>query len=244
MLHVLDSMLAIITPEMPAHVARWGGTVTQWQTNVTALRNFISNRCVGVQSGMNSCYTLSGPYDFCVDVEPQGAGNIKVNSLTFSQFPDSGSYYGGLKTYLTALPNSNYSFDHWEITSNDSIFSSSTDSAIYLNLTKDACIKAFFTTEIIPEIETTITNIFSPNGDGSNDLFLPISPIQKFNEPLELTVTDRWGKVVFKTSDLKSGWDGKNNGRDCDNGTYYWVARYFDVNAESKVDKGFVTLVR
>jgi gliding motility-associated-like protein len=244
MLHVLDSMIAIIEPEMPAHVARWGGSVNQWKTNVQSLRTFITNRCVGVQTGMNSCYTLSGPYDFCVDVEPQGAGNIKINSLTLSQFPDSGKYYGGLKTYCSAIPNANYSFDHWEITSTDTIFSSSTDSSIYLKLTKDACLKAVFTTEIIPEIETTITNVFSPNGDGSNDLFVPISPIQKFNEPIELTVTDRWGKVVFKTNDLKTGWDGKNNGRDCDNGTYYWTARYFDVNTEAKVEKGFVTLVR
>lgn len=244
MLHVLDSMVAIIEPEMPAHVARWNGSVTQWKTNVQSLRTFISNRCVGVQTGMNSCYTLSGPYDFCIDVEPQGAGTVTVNSATYANLPDSLKYYGGIKTYLTANPIGDYSFDHWEITSTDTIHNSATDSSVYVKITKDGCMKAFFTTEKKPEIETTITNVFSPNGDGFNDLFTPVSPIQDFMSPLELTVTDRWGKVVFKSSDLKTGWDGKNNGKTCDNGTYYWIARYLDNNAELKVDKGFVSLMK
>ena len=246
MLHVLDSMVAIIAPEMPAHIVRWGGSMTTWEANVLALRTFITNRCVGVQTGMNSCYTLTGPYNFCVDVEPEGAGTIKINSITVSEFPDSGMYYGGLKTYLTANSNPTYAFDHWEITTTDTIHSSATDSAIYVKLTKDVCLKAIYTQHIVvvPEIETTIPNVFSPNGDDANDLFSPISPIQEFNAPLELTITDRWGKVVFKSSDLKTGWDGTNNGRECDNGTYYWIAKYFDINAEAVVDKGFVTLVR
>ncbi len=244
MLSLLDSMIAIIAPEMPAQIARWGGTQTQWEANVQALRNFISSRCVGVQTGMNNCYNLDGPYTICMDVEPQGAGAIKVNTLTYSVLPDTGTYYGGLKTYFSALPNPNYRFDHWEVSPSDTLHNSALDSSIYININKDVCLKAFFTTEVKPEIETTITNVFSPNGDAENDLFIPISPIQEFNSPIELTITDRWGKVVFKSSDLLLGWDGKNNGHDCDNGTYYWIAKYFEASGDAKTEKGFVTLVR
>jgi len=244
MLHLLDSMIALIAPEMPAQIARWGGTITQWEANVVALRTFISDRCVGVQSGMNNCYSLDGPYKLCLDVEPANAGSIKVNTLTYSSFPDTGTYYGGLKTYFTALNNSNYSFDHWEITTNDTLHNSKTDSAIYVQLTKDACIKAFFNIKVIPEIETTITNVFTPNGDDANDLFSPLNPLPALNSPIELTITDRWGKQVYKNSDLKMGWDGKSDGRDCENGTYFWIVKYQDGEGNAKTEKGFVSLLR
>lgn len=244
MLHLLDSMIAIIAPEMPAQIARWGGTLSVWEGNVQALRTFISNRCVGVQTGMNTCYGLSGPYDVCVNVEPENAGILKINSLYMTNFPDSGVYYGGLKTYFTAISNSGFQFDHWEITSNDTIHQSAKDSLMYVKLTKDACVKAVFTSYTLPEIETTITNVFSPNGDGINDVFSPVQPLQEFNSPVELIINDRWGKQVYKSSDLKTGWDGKNNGQTCDNGTYYWVVSYNEADGNRKTEKGFVSLLR
>lgn len=161
-----------------------------------------------------------------------------------TNFPDSGVYYGGLKTYFTAISNSGFQFDHWEITSNDTIHQSAKDSLMYVKLTKDACVKAVFTSFTLPEIETTITNVFSPNGDGINDVFSPVQPLQEFNSPVELIINDRWGKQVYKSSDLKTGWDGKNNGQTCDNGTYYWVVSYNEADGNRKTEKGFVSLLR
>ena len=40
MIAVLDSMIAVIDPEMPRQIAKWGGTYAGWQNNVTDLRNF------------------------------------------------------------------------------------------------------------------------------------------------------------------------------------------------------------
>jgi gliding motility-associated-like protein len=51
-----------------------------------------------------------------------------------------------------------------------------------------------------------IPNAFSPDGDGINDLFKPISAFEL--EFYELTIVDRLGSVVFQTDQIESGWNG------------------------------------
>lgn len=50
-----------------------------------------------------------------------------------------------------------------------------------------------------------IPNTFSPNGDGLNDLFIPVTTgaIQ-----IEMHIIDRWGNEVYSNDDVKRGWDG------------------------------------
>ncbi len=78
------------------------------------------------------------------------------------------------------------------------------------------------------------TNIFSPNGDGVNDIFTIESTF--FNEA---TIYNRWGVVVYHT-DGKVTWDGKFNDLDCVEGVYY-----YSLNLKNNTTKnGFLTLVR
>ena len=124
MIAVLDSLVNIITPEMPGQVARWGGTVTQWQQNVQGLRDFINARCAGVSSGLGPCYSLTGPYPMQVNVNPVGAGDVQVNSITPASYSYTGSYFGGVAVLVTASENPGYIFDYWEV------FNHTMDSAI------------------------------------------------------------------------------------------------------------------
>ncbi|MDG1475833.1 MAG: CotH kinase family protein [Vicingaceae bacterium] len=124
MIAVLDSLVNIITPEMPGQIARWGGTMTQWQQNVQDMRNFINARCAGVSSGLGPCYNLTGPYPMQVNVTPVGAGDIQVNSITPTNYSYSGNYFGGVSILVTASENPGFIFDHWEV------FNHAMDSAI------------------------------------------------------------------------------------------------------------------
>ncbi|MGB0881584.1 MAG: CotH kinase family protein [Vicingaceae bacterium] len=124
MIAVLDSLVNIIAPEMPGQIARWGGTMAQWQQNVQDLRNFINARCAGVSSGLGPCYNLTGPYPLQVNVVPAGAGDVQVNSITPTNYSYSGSYFGGVSILVTASENPGYIFDHWEV------FNHTMDSAI------------------------------------------------------------------------------------------------------------------
>jgi gliding motility-associated-like protein len=66
-------------------------------------------------------------------------------------------------------------------------------------------------------------NIFTPNSDGINDYFQAIMPI-KYIDNIELYILNRWGEVVFKTTDPKFLWDGtaEESQQDCPSGTYYF----------------------
>jgi len=83
---------------------------------------------------------------------------------------------------------------------------------------------------------------FTPNGDRMNDKFKAIllGDIQFF----ELTVYNRFGHVVFKTSDTDSGWDGTIGGVKQDPGTYVWMCRYQLAGETEQLAKGTVVLIR
>jgi gliding motility-associated-like protein len=74
----------------------------------------------------------------------------------------------------------------------------------------------------IPE-DIVLPNVFSPNGDGANDVLeVPLSGIKT----LSLTIFDRWGNVVFESSQTKLYWDGRNaNGERMPAGTYFAVLK-------------------
>jgi gliding motility-associated-like protein len=83
---------------------------------------------------------------------------------------------------------------------------------------------------------------FSPNGDGMNDIFRPlpvgITQLEFFR------VYDRWGKLMFSTSEYMQGWDGNYNGVPAAVGTYVWVVQGKDIKNETVQRKGTITLVR
>lgn len=82
-------------------------------------------------------------------------------------------------------------------------------------------------------------NVFSPNGDGHNDRFVPL----EYNDtPGLLEVYNRWGQMVFSTTALAAGWDGRASGGDVSEGTYFYIVTPDDEKMEAFV--GHVTLVR
>ncbi len=90
----------------------------------------------------------------------------------------------------------------------------------------------------------TVPNAFTPNGDGLNDVFKPYSEI--IFPDYSLQVYNRWGELVFSTTDLTAAWDGMYLGKTQEVGTYIWVIHYrkFDDNNSETLLKGTVTLLR
>ncbi len=83
---------------------------------------------------------------------------------------------------------------------------------------------------------------FTPNGDGINDLFIPV-----FSSNIRvkyLRIFDRWGKLIFETIDMTRGWDGTINGIPSPMSTYVWVISAIDTYGNDIVKKGSVTLIR
>jgi gliding motility-associated-like protein len=93
-----------------------------------------------------------------------------------------------------------------------------------------------------------VPNAFSPNGDGKNDVFRVVSTGDNVSD-FSMLIYDRWGELVFQTTDIHSGWDGQMQGRPAPAGTYVWMISYQEVVPSSAnpvmVKKhGTVVLVR
>lgn len=96
--------------------------------------------------------------------------------------------------------------------------------------------------EAIGESAIAIPNVFSPNGDGTNDIFtLSATNMVAF----QLEIFDRWGKKVATITDGTQGWDGKRkSGGDAHDGTYYYYYTATGTDNKTYEGSGHVTLVR
>jgi len=94
-----------------------------------------------------------------------------------------------------------------------------------------------------------LPNAFTPNSDGNNDLFVPITNCQVVE--VEFQVFNRWGEVVFETSDPQLNWDGTNlQGEDLAEGVYFYTCKIFEQSIDGtqlapySPLSGYIQLVR
>ena len=98
-----------------------------------------------------------------------------------------------------------------------------------------------------------LPNVFTPNGDNINNLFVPLgsrngNPKANVNR-VDMTIMNRWGKTMYTTTDPEIKWDGKNqnNNQDCINGVYYYICDVYIITLDGEVMitmKGSVTIIR
>lgn len=89
-----------------------------------------------------------------------------------------------------------------------------------------------------------VPNIFTPNDDTHNDLLMiqHSSAIQRIKT---FYIFDRWGGMVFQTTDINQGWDGKYRGQTAPDGVYvYYLEAYCETTGDLIVKKGDLTLFR
>jgi len=71
-----------------------------------------------------------------------------------------------------------------------------------------------------------IPNSFTPNNDGLNEVFAPVGDgLTKYH----LMIFNRWGEMIFESSDINFGWDGKFKANLCQIGIYAWVLDYHTI---------------
>lgn len=92
------------------------------------------------------------------------------------------------------------------------------------------------------DCETYIPTAFSPNGDGINETFGLINGIS--STVFTFYIYNRYGQLVFSTSDPYQKWDGKLKGKPSPNGAYIWMMTYKNRDGFIQTDKGTVMLIR
>ncbi|MDF1696724.1 MAG: gliding motility-associated C-terminal domain-containing protein [Saprospiraceae bacterium] len=90
-------------------------------------------------------------------------------------------------------------------------------------------------------------NIFSPNGDGDNDVFQIVPHAAFVGQFTSFSIYDRWGNEVFSVKDFdpsEVNWDGRFNGQSLDSGVYIYSLQTRNENGEGTIRQGDITLIR
>ncbi|MBU3663156.1 MAG: gliding motility-associated C-terminal domain-containing protein [Bacteroidetes bacterium] len=102
-------------------------------------------------------------------------------------------------------------------------------------------IKAFV---YIKELDTLyLPNAFTPDGDGLNDIFIPLVSDKNISS-YQFRVYNRWGVLVFESNSIKQGWDGNYFGTSWESGLYTWYIQVEKNFGESWYNKGVVKIIR
>jgi hypothetical protein len=124
---VIDGMAAVIEPEMPRHISRWGRPLTMpdWRFQVDVMRNFARNRPGPAREHLRSHFSLGADRRLTLDVSDTRAGHVRVNQTPISPltpgvnatapYPWTGRYFGGVPLRLTAVAAPGYRFSHWQV---------------------------------------------------------------------------------------------------------------------------------
>lgn len=84
-------------------------------------------------------------------------------------------------------------------------------------------------------------NMFSPNGDGENDVFFVRG---KGIATLSVKIYNRWGNKVFEINDVNQGWDGTYKGSDQGTAVFVYVLEATFLNGKTVTESGDVSLIR
>lgn len=155
----------------------------------------------------------------------------------------------GESIQLEVLPGFHPTFD-WQPDmhlDNNTIFTpiSTPDEEITYTVTvisAEGCVASDSVTIAVNPVPTvgkhTVNNLFTPNGDGSNDFW---SVHTKDNASVDVVVFNRWGKEVYSQRNYQDDWDGTSNGSPLPEATYYYV---ITIEGEDEKLSGSVSIVR
>jgi gliding motility-associated-like protein len=88
-----------------------------------------------------------------------------------------------------------------------------------------------------------VPGAFTPNGDGVNDYLYPLNALKAVD--LQFRVYNRWGQMVFETTNWLDKWDGTMGGHPQPSGVYVWTLGYTDPDTGKRIfQKGTSILIR
>ena len=99
-----------------------------------------------------------------------------------------------------------------------------------------------FLLDVFEEDAIDLPNVFTPNGDGVNDVFRPLRPAN--SSEFTLVIFNRWGHKVFEPTNIELGWDGTINGQDAPDANYIYSVTYKSCGGSNSEKRGALKLLR
>ena len=214
----------------------------------------------GVVDGNPTVINSSGVYTVTgIDVNGcSGTSSVNLTSIPYPNALFSADIISGVVPLTVNFTNSssnatNYYWDFGNTESEDlndlsgvsTTYNIEGDFTVTLIASNENCEDTMqLLIEVIPTGPPIIfvPNVFSPNQDGTNELFI----VETENiASIELIILNRWGNIMTTIESIDIGWDGKSsNGNDAKEGVYFYKYNALGFNGQELTGHGFLTLVR
>jgi gliding motility-associated-like protein len=167
-------------------------------------------------------------------VTVQRPGNFLESGITKCSFKNA-----------VLTPSANFIEYTWSTGSNSKSIDVSTGGLYWLNVTDiNGCIgrDSITVVDSVCPRYFYMPTAFTPNHDFHNDIFKPAfsGPVSGYH----LLIYNRWGKIIFASTDPLTGWDGTIKGLVQPIGVYIWICSYSLDGSSLQIEKGTVTLIR
>ena len=208
---------------------------------------------------------IEGTYEIFILDNDGCEGNLFINidnidgpTAFFNQNFDTVTYVDGIVDFLnfssaaaqTELISNQWSFGNGQFSNLESPshnFNQIGNYFVQLTVTDNFDCTDSYIREVVAVEDYFIwtPSAFTPNGDGKNDLYIP-----KFHniieESFEFFIYDKWGKLVYETTDINSGWDGirLDNGKIADNSSYSFIAKFITYRNQLQKKTGSFLLLK
>ena len=195
----------------------------------------------------NPSFTVTHPGTFWVKITVNSCSTSDTINVNYNPLPsinlgnDTTICQGARLTLNATTSNAIYL---WQDNSSNPSFTVTQLGTYWVKITVNYCSK----TDSINieskdcDIILEIPNVFTPNSDGINEYFHPkeVNGIKQAT----LIIYNRWGRKLFETNNIFTGWDGKYNGKVCSDGTYFWIIEFTSISNQSKTLNGSLTLIK
>jgi gliding motility-associated-like protein len=181
----------------------------------------------------------------CVVIKPVKVTIGPVPPITFAR-PPTASYFDGLDLPSSFAHVTGITYSYWA--DKDTIHRLKNPERIreggtyFIKADNGKGCSAIFDVSINILPDLVAPNVFTPNGDGVNDLFTI-----KLNTKTKIKfvkIIDRWGSMVFLTSDISHYWDGFRQGTMLPVGIYFWMVEGVADSRGKFVRTGSVQVIR
>jgi gliding motility-associated-like protein len=197
-------------------------------------------------------YLTADASNGCVITDSIFIGVSNINSNTIGATVSDDEVPVGTSVTLSATPTGGYIYSWIPGDGVDSPNSQTTNAYVEENTTftvlisdgictKQASVLVRVFDYVCEEPFVFVPNAFTPNGDNENDVLYVRSSIV---EELVFRVYNRWGELVFETSDINTGWDGSFKGKKMDPDVYDYYLEGYCIDGQSFLIQGNITLIR
>lgn len=164
-----ERVLDKIEEEVPVNRTRWNLGQEEWFNYLDEYKTFWETRAPFARKNMQNQLNLSDSVLVMLEVEPKGAGYIKLNTIEIEEEIWKGIYFEGIPVTLEAVPNAGFSFVKWE-SSSINLPNNKTALISAINITTDNKFTAIFSGDSIEQLITlSEINYHSPESQNTGD---------------------------------------------------------------------------